>query len=116
MTDSTLITGVLTVTTGTLAPTAGLTLISDSNQTAIISGAGLFMEQLMGNVSVQGYLGQETYLSYWYISSPVSCTFQQIVNNIQVVGWGAIYRLYQWSNVWMYDETDISQVRYKKDG
>ncbi len=108
LTGKTSIEGILTLTNGTLNPTGGLTLLSNESNTAIISGSGT--GTITGNIDIQRYLGNASYASYWYISSPVSCTFQQIVNNLPVTGWGAIYRYNQWSNVWKYDETDISQV------
>ena len=106
LSGNTEITDILTTTSGTLTTNNHLTLLSDLSKFGIISGAG--SGSVSGNVNVQKQFID--YKRYYYISSPVSCSFSQIQNFINITGWGASYKNGQWSNVWKYDETDVSQV------
>ncbi len=102
------ISGILKLTSGTLTTNNYLTLLSIASKTAIISGTGT--GSISGNVKVQRYFG--SVLGYYYLSSPVEGTFQQVANNMAVIGWGTDFKSGGWSNLWKYDETDISQVTH----
>ncbi len=108
LSGNTQITDILTTTTGTLTTNNYLTLLSTASKTAIISGTG--SGNVSGNVNVKRYFGSVT--GYYYLSSPVTGTFQQVANNMAVVGWGTEYKSGGWSNLWRYDETDISQITH----
>ncbi len=62
------ITGIVTATLGTFATNNNLTLISNSSQTALISGSG--SGSVTGNVTMQRYLGSGL-LGYKYLSTPL---------------------------------------------
>ncbi len=106
--SNTSVTGIVTTTTGALNSNGKLTLLSTASKTAIISGTG--SGNISGNVNVQRYLG--TITGYYYLSSPVIGTFQQVANNMAVIGWGSEYKSGGWSNLWKYDESDISQITH----
>jgi hypothetical protein len=102
------ITDILTLTSGTLTTNGKLTLDADLSKFAIISGDGT--GSVSGNVNIQKQF--PTYKRYYYISSPVTCNFSQLQSFVNITGWGASYKNGGWSNVWKYDETDISQITH----
>ena len=106
LTGNTEVTEILTPTAGTINTNNKLTLIADARKFGIISGSGSGI--VSGNVNVQKQF--LSYKRYFYISAPVTCTFQQVQNFMTITGWNASYKIGQWSNVWKYDETDIAQV------
>ena len=108
LTGNTEVTEILTPTAGTINTNNKLTLIADARKFGIISGSG--SGTVSGNVNVQKQF--LSYKRYFYISAPVTCTFQQVQNFITITGWNASYKIGQWSNVWKYDETDIAQVSH----
>ena len=108
LSGTTEITDILTPTAGTLTTNGHLTLLSDLSKFAIISGTG--SGSVSGSVSIQKQFN--SYKRYFYISSPVSSTFSQLQSFLNITGWGASYKNGGWSNIWKYDETDISQVSH----
>ena len=106
LSGNTTISGILKLTSGTLTTNNLLTLASTASQTAIISGSG--SGSTSGNVKINRFLGIG---GYHYISTPLtSNTYTEISRNINIVGFGKTYKTGGSSNVWKYNETDISQI------
>ena len=110
LSGSSTISNILKLTSGYLSTWGGdLTLLSTSSKTAIISGTG--SGYISGLISAQRFLG--TSGGYHYITSPMQYDdFENIDANMTVTGWGTSYKSGEWSNVWKYNETDISQIQH----
>ena len=101
---------ILKLTSGTMTLSSGtFTLLSSSSRTAIISSTGT--GSISGNITIQRYLGASG--GYYYVSSPLTTgKFSDIADNITITGYGKTYKNGGWSNVWKYNETDISQIQH----
>ncbi|MBP7496069.1 MAG: T9SS type A sorting domain-containing protein [Bacteroidales bacterium] len=102
--------GILTLSSGTLNTNNNLTLLSTAAQTALISGSGT--GNIIGNISVQRYIPGNS--GYHYLSTPVT---NATAGSLAAYGygspiWGQDYSTYTYgpvSNIWRYDETNISE-------